>query len=218
MRITKYFIGIKFYVGMYIVHAIVDGLKILSFDKQVIKRVSREKSLEDIFLSTLFVNYMVVLVCFLVIVAMGGQLYLEDRPLNMPVVMGFLLMYPFAYNIAVYALYSFFGLMAEIVNTKNHIRPLLSAGFHSAIAYAPIIYAIAIVLTASVSVGLLLLAVFGLYFLVSMFHTISAVYKYSFAQSLIVLLIPLLIAGLALVVLSAFSTQILDATIAFLFN
>lgn len=203
---------------MYIVHAIVDGLKILSFDKQVTKKVSKEKSLEDIFLSTLFVNYMVVLVCFLVIVSMGGQLFIEDRPLNMPVVMGFLLMYPFAYNIVVYILYSFFGLMAEIVNAKNHVKPLLSAGFHSAIAYAPIIYAIAIVFTASISIGLILFAVFGIYFLIAMFHTISIVYKYSFAQSLIVLLIPMLILGLALVVLSAFSTQLLDLVINFVFN
>lgn len=202
---------------MYIIHAMVDGLKILSFDKQVIKKVSKEKSLEDIFLSTLFVNYMVVLVCFLVIVAMGGQIYLEHMPLNMPVIMGFLLMYPFAFNIAVYAMYSFFGLMAELVNTKNHVRPLLSTGFHAAIAYAPILYGIAVITTASVSIGLLLISAFAVYFLVSMFYTISTLYHYSFAQTLMVLLIPMLLVGFALVVLSAFFPQISERFVALIF-
>lgn len=189
---------------MYIIHALIDGLKILSFDKQVIRRVSKEKSLEDIFLSTLFVNYMVVLVCFLVIVAMGGQIYVEDRLLNMPVLMGLLLMYPFAFNIIVYAIYSLFGLMAELVNTKNHVRPLLSTGFHSAIAYAPILYGIAVITTASIAFGVLLFTIFVIYFLVIMFYIISTIYKYSFAQSMMVLLIPLLIAGIALTILSVF--------------
>ena len=198
---------------MYIIHALIDGLKILSFDKQVIRRVSKEKSLEDIFLSTLFVNYMVVLVCFLVIVAMGGQLYLEDRMLNMPVLMGLLLMYPFAFNIVVYAIYSLFGLMAELVNTKNHVRPLLSTGFHSAIAYAPVLYGIAVITTASITLGLLLFAAFTIYFLVVMFYIISVVYKYSFAQSMMVLLIPLLIAGIALTILSVFVPQISESII-----
>ena len=198
---------------MYIIHALIDGLKILSFDKQVIRRVSKEKSLEDIFLSTLFVNYMVVLVCFLVIVAMGGQLYLEDRMLNMPVLMGLLLMYPFAFNIVVYAIYSLFGLMAELVNTKNHVRPLLSTGFHSAIAYAPILYGIAVITTASITFGLVLLGLFIAYFLVIMFYIISTIYKYSFAQSMMVLLIPLLIAGIALTILSVFVPQISESII-----
>ncbi|MCH8519489.1 MAG: hypothetical protein LAT82_01915 [Nanoarchaeota archaeon] len=202
---------------MYIVHALIDGLKVLSFDKQVIRRVSKEKSLEDIFLSTLFVNYMVVLVCFLVIVAMGGQLYLEDRLLNMPVLMGLLLMYPFAFNIVVYAIYSLFGLMAELVNTKNHVRPLLSTGFHSAIAYAPILYGIAVITTASITLGLILFTVFAIYFLVIMFYIISTIYKYSFAQSMMVLLIPLLIAGIALTILSVFVPQISQNIIAFVF-
>ena len=202
---------------MYIVHALIDGLKVLSFDKQVIRRVSKEKSLEDIFLSTLFVNYMVVLVCFLVIVAMGGQLYLEDRMLNMPVLMGLLLMYPFAFNIVVYGVYSLFGLMAELVNTKNHVRPLLSTGFHSAIAYAPILYGIAVITTASVTLGLILLAVFSIYFLLIMFYIISVVYKYSFAQSMMVLLIPLLIAGIALIFLSVFMPQISQNIMMYLF-
>ncbi|MFT4244105.1 MAG: hypothetical protein ACMXYB_01475 [Candidatus Woesearchaeota archaeon] len=202
---------------MYIIHALIDGLKILSFDKQVIRRVSKEKSLEDIFLSTLFVNYMVVLVCFLVIVAMGGQIYVEDRLLNMPVLMGLLLMYPFAFNIIVYAIYSLFGLMAELVNTKNHVRPLLSTGFHSAIAYAPILYGIAVITTASIAFGVLLFTIFVIYFLVIMFYIISTIYKYSFAQSMMVLLIPLLIAGIALTILSVFIPQVSENIIIFVF-
>ena len=202
---------------MYIVHAIIDGLKILGFDRRVIQRVSKEKSLEDIFLSTLFVNYMVVLVCFLVTIAMGGQLYLEDRMLNMPVTLGFMLMYPFAFNVAVYLVYSFFGLMAELIDTKKHIRPLLSTGFHTAITYALILYGIAILITADIAIGLFVLSAFVFYFLITMFYVISVVYKYSFAQALMVLLIPLLLLGIVVMATSTFIPSILDTVLSILF-
>ncbi len=202
---------------MYIIHAIIDGLKILAFDKQVIKKVSREKSLEDIFLSTLFVNYMIVLVCFLVAIVMGGQLYIEDKMLNMPIALGFLLMYPFAFNVVVYGIYSFFGLMAELVDTKKHIKPLLSTGFHTAITYALILYGIAIITSASVMIGMFIFSAFVFYFLITMFYIISVVYKYSFAQSLMVLLIPLLLLGVLIMISSAFLPQILDAFYKILF-
>ena len=192
-------------------------LKILAFDKQVIQRVSKEKSLEDIFLSTLFVNYMVVLVCFLVTVAMGGQLYIEDKMLNMPVTLGFMLMYPFAFNVVVYAIYSFFGLMAELVNTKKHIRPLLSTGFHTAVTYALILYGIAIITTASVAIGAFVFAAFAFYFLITMFYVISTVYKYSFAQSLMVLLIPLLLLGVLIMASSTFLPQVADSIFSIIF-
>ncbi|MFP4402156.1 MAG: hypothetical protein ACLFPL_02895 [Candidatus Nanoarchaeia archaeon] len=203
---------------MYIIHAIEDGLKILGFNRQVIKKVSKEKSLEDIFLSTLFVNYMIVLVCFLVIVAVGGQLMIEDRALNMPVVMGLLLMYPFAYNIVVYALYAFFGLMAELVNSKNHVRPLLSAGFHSAIAYAPIIYVMTLILTASVQFGAMLFAAFALYYLIDMFHIISTVYKFSLPQTLIVIFVPIIIIGIGLMLFLTLMPAVGEAMISGLFK
>ena len=202
---------------MYIIHSIIDGLKILAFDKQVIQRVSKEKSLEDIFLSTLFVNYIVVLVCFLVAVVMGGQLFVENKMLNMPVFMGFLLMYPFAFNVAVYAVYAFFGLMSELINSKNHVRPLLSVGFHTAIAYTLILYGIAIVTTASIQVGAFIFGAFVFYFLVTMFYVISVVYKYSFAQSLMVLLIPLLLFGIALMISSAFLPGVIDSAFSIMF-
>ncbi len=204
--------------NMYIIHAIEDGLKILGFNRQVIKKVSKEKSLEDIFLSTLFVNYMIVLVCFLVIVAVGGQLMIEDRALNMPVVMGLLLMYPFAYNIVVYALYAFFGLMAELVNSKNHVRPLLSAGFHSAIAYAPIIYVMTLILTASVQFGAMLFAAFALYYLIDMFHIISTVYKFSLPQTLIVIFVPIIIIGIGLMLFLTLMPAVGEAMISGLFK
>lgn len=203
---------------MYIIHAIEDGLKILGFNRQVIKRVSKEKSLEDIFLSTLFVNYMIVLVCFLVIIAVGGQLFIEERALNMPVIMGLLLMYPFAYNITVYILYAFFGLMAELLDSKNHVRPLLSAGFHSAIAYAPIVYAMALVLTASVQIGTLLFAAFALYYFIDMFHIISTIYKYSLPQTLIVIFVPIIILGIIMIGFTVMMPGVTDSLVSSLFR
>ena len=46
---------------MYLSKSLIDGLKILGFDKQTIKTISKEKSLEEIFLSTLFLNYLIFL-------------------------------------------------------------------------------------------------------------------------------------------------------------
>ena len=126
-------------------------------------------------------------------------------------------MYPFAFNVVVYGIYSFFGLMAELVDTKKHIKPLLSTGFHTAITYALILYGIAIITSASVMIGMFIFSAFVFYFLITMFYIISVVYKYSFAQSLMVLLIPLLLLGVLIMISSAFLPQILDAFYKILF-
>jgi hypothetical protein len=185
---------------MYLTQSIIEGLKILGFDKETIRKVSREKSLEEIFLSTLFMNYLIVLIVFLLTLGMGG-ITIEGRELNMPVFFGLLMIYPFAYNVIVYALYGLFGLIAELLNKHNKVKPLLSVGFHTAIAYSILIYIIAILSTYDPVYSMFLLALFIIYFLLTMFLAITTIYNFSGAQAIIVLLVPLLIISIILFIL-----------------
>jgi len=182
---------------MYITKSILDGLSILGFDKDTIKKVSREKNLEEIFLSTLFLNYLIVLIVYILGILMGGY-SVEGRSLNMPVIFGFLMIYPFLFNLVVYAIYGFFGLMAELLNSKSHVKPLVSVGFHTAIVYTIVIYIIGLLSLFDVSYGLFLLFMFILYFIYTMFQAISVVYGYSLGQTLIVLFVPFLLLGLSM--------------------
>lgn len=177
---------------MYLSKSLLDGLKILGFDKETIKAVAREKSLEEIFLSTLFLNYIIVLVIFL-ISATVGTVQLSGRDLNMPVFFGLLMIYPFVYNVVVYALYGLFGLVAELLNTTKKVKPLLSVGFHTAIVYNIIFYVIGLLSVFDLMYGLFLFGVFTIYFLLTMFLSISTLYNYSNAQTLIVLFVPILV-------------------------
>lgn len=200
----------------YLSQSLVQGLAILGFDKETIKKVAREKSLEEIFLSTLFLNYLFVLIVYAITVFMGG-ISIEGRELNMPVFFGLLMVYPFLFNVLVYVVYGFFGLMAEIINSKNHVKPLISVGFHTAIVYTIVFYIIGFLGLLSLSYGAILLGLFGVYFLYTMFLSISTIYNYSFAQSLIVILIPLLVISLVgLVVAFIFPQVIRDVLTLFL--
>lgn len=185
---------------MHIGKSILEGFAILGFDRETIKKVSREKELEDIFLGTLFLNYIVVVVVYFIGLMIGGY-SIQGREINMPVFFGFLMIYPFAYNLFVYLVYAFFGLMAEMLNSKNKVRPLVSVGFHTAIVYAVIMYVIAILATFNLAYSGLLLALFFLYFLYTMFLAISEVYNFSLGQTLIVLFTPFLFIGVALLLL-----------------
>lgn len=186
---------------MYLANSIVDGLKILGFDKETIKKVSREKSLEEIFLSTLFLNYIIVLVIFMIGSFMGG-IKIEGRALNLPVVFGLLMIYPFTYNLIVYAIYGLFGLVAEMLDKKKHIKPLIAVGFHTAIAYTIVIYVIGLLSTFDITYGIFILLLFILYFLYTMFLSISTIYKFSFGQTLIVLFVPFLLIGTVLLLMT----------------
>jgi len=184
---------------MYLTKSLIDGLKILGFDRETIKTVSKERSLEEVFLSTLFLNYIIVLIIF-TISMITGPINLSGRELNMPVLYGILMMYPFIFNLIVYVVYGFFGLMAEMLNNKNHIKPLISVGFHTAIVYTVIIYLIGLTSLIDVTYSLFLLTVFILYFIYTMFLSISTIYEYSFAQSLIIVLVPFLLIGIILLI------------------
>lgn len=177
---------------MYLSKSILDGLKILGFDKEAIKSVSREKSLEEIFLSTLFLNYVIVLVVF-ILANLSGGITIVGRDLNMPVFFGLLMVYPFIYNVIIYSIYGLFGLFAELINSTKKVKPLLSVGFHTAIVYTILIYVIALFATYNINLGIFLFTFFVIYFLLSMFLSLSIVYNYSHAQTLIVLFLPLLI-------------------------
>lgn len=185
---------------MYLTKSIVEGLKILSFDKETIKKVSREKNLEEIFLSTLFLNYIIVLVVF-IISNLVEKVTLEGRELNMTVIFGLLMIYPFTYNLIVYASYGIFGLIAEMLNSTKKVKPLISVGFHTAIVYTLIIYIIALLSTFNLNYGLFLFGLFMLYFIYTMFLSISTIYGYSFGQTLIILFVPFLLVGAILMIL-----------------
>lgn len=180
--------------------SIIDGLKILAFDRETIKYTAREKSLEDIFLNTLFLNYLIVLITYFYSILVGG-FTINGRVLNMPVFFAILMVYPFAYNLIIYILYGFFGIMAELVNTTKKIKPLLSTGFHTAIVYAILIYIITLLSTIDSQYGIFMLIIFTLYFLYTMFVSISTIYNYSFPQTIIVLLTPIFIIGLIILII-----------------
>jgi len=118
------------------------------------------------------------------------------KEVNLPVLFGFLLMYPFVYNLGVYFLYVFFGFMAEMVNKKTHITPLLTVGFHSAIVYTLVIYVIALISIINSSYALFLLLAFAFYFIYTMFICISTIYDFSTIQTMIVVMLPILIISL----------------------
>lgn len=182
---------------MYLYKSIADGLKILGFDKETIQKVSKEKSLEEIFLSTLFLNYLIVLIAFFIGIIAGdvstGSLVIKGLNFNMPVLFGLLMVYPFVYNVIVYIIYGLFGVIAEMLNSSKRVKPLISVGFHTAIVYTILVYIISLLAIFNPTYGLFLLIVFLFYFLLSMFLSISTLYNYSSAQTLIILFVPLII-------------------------
>jgi hypothetical protein len=188
---------------MYILKSLAEGLRILGFDKPTIKTVSREKDLEEIFLSTLFLNYIIVLFVYLIGIMVGGY-SIGNRELNMEVFFGLLMVYPFVFNLKIYLLYGFFGITAELLNPKKHVRPLISVGFHTAIVYSIVLLIIAMLsLFLGFELGAILFGVFFAYFLYTMFLSISTIYNYSFGQSLTVLMIPFLVFGILLTIIGA---------------
>ena len=201
---------------MYLLQSINDGLKILGFDRETIKRVSKEKSLEEIFLSTLFMNYFIVLVVYILSLLSGG-ISIEGRALNMSVFFGLLMIYPFFFNVVVYITYGFFGIMAELLDKSKHVRPLVSVGFHTAIVYAVLIYIIAIFATFNISLGAFLLVAYMLLFIYTMFNAISTVYQFSLSQTLIIVIIPFLLAGIALLLTGFIFPEVLQKVLVFLF-
>ncbi|NQZ84588.1 MAG: hypothetical protein HRU03_02620 [Nanoarchaeales archaeon] len=196
---------------MYILKSLAEGLRILGFDRPTIRTVSREKDLEEIFLSTLFLNYIIVLFVYLIGIIMGGY-SIGDRALNMEVFFGLLMVYPFIFNLKVYLIYGFFGITAELLNAKNHVRPLISVGFHTAIVYSIIILIIcALSLAVGFQLGAILFGVFFAYFLYTMFVSISTIYKFSFGQSLTVLMIPFLVIGIVLTIIGAINPNFIES-------
>jgi len=188
---------------MYIGKSLMNGLKILGFDKEAISDVAREKSLEEIFLSTLFFNYMIVLIVFFVSLVFGG-VTINGRDLNENVFFGLLMIYPFVYNLIVYGVYALFGGVSELLQKAKTVKPLISVGFHVGIVYAIVLAVVGFAFAIDVMYGLFLFVVFLIYFLLTMFLAISTLYKYSFNQTLIILFIPILIFVVIVLLLGSF--------------
>ena len=202
---------------MYIIKSLAEGLRILGLDKPTIKQVSREKDLEEIFLSTLFINYLIVLIVYLFGIMIGGYTF-NGRELNMPIFFGLLMVYPFVFNLKIYLIYGFFAMIAELIDDKKHIKPLLSVGFHTGIVYS---FLVLLICTLSAILGhqlaTILLSIFGIYFIYVMFTSISTVYNFSFNQTITVLLIPFLVIGIILTIIGAINPNILGDIITILF-
>lgn len=177
---------------MYITNSIIEGLKIIGFDSQTIKKLAREKSLEEIFLSNLFLNYLIVMIIYL-LGLVQGTFTIEGREINMPVLFAFLMVYPFLFNLAVYVVYGLFGFIAEMLDNQKRIKPLLSVGFHSSIVYAIIIYIIALISSFNIAFGFFLLSAFIILFFVVMFRVLSVVYSFSLHQILIIIFLPIIL-------------------------
>ena len=194
---------------MYITKSIIDGLKIIGFETQTIKKLAREKSLEEIFLSNLFLNYLIVLVIY-ILGLIQGTFTIEGREINMPILFGFLMVYPFLFNLGVYLIYGLFGFVAEMIDPKSHIKPLLSVGFHSSIVYTIILYIIGLIATFNTIYALFLLIIFSLLFIIVMFRVLGVVYNFSLHQVLIVLFIPFLLIGILILILNIIFPSILS--------
>lgn len=189
---------------MYLAHSLFEGVKILTLDKETIKKTAREKDLEEIFLSTLFMNYLIVLLIYLISLLNGG-FSIEGRALNPSIFYAMLMIYPFFFNLMVYIIYGLFGGVAELLEKKTHVKPLMSVGYHTAIVYSVLFYFIFLALTYDLIYGLFLITGFVLYFIYAMFVVLKTVYRYSGNQTAIVVLLPFLVIGLVtLVVLSLF--------------
>ncbi len=194
----------------YLSKAVVDGLTILGFDRKTIKRVSQEESLEEIFIATLFLNYFIVLIIYILGLLTGGY-RIEGRLLNPSVLYGILMIYPFFFNLVVFLLYGLFGAVSELLDKKKHIKPLLSVGYHSAIVYTLIFYIIGLLMTIDVSYGVFLFGAFVIYFIYSMFINLSTIYGFSLEKTLITIFVPFTFIGMLILVLALmFPTTIIN--------
>jgi len=202
---------------MYLVRSLLEGVKILGFDKETIKKTSKERSLEEIFLSTLFLNYIIVLVVYLIGISLGNY-SISGREINSNILFGLLMIYPFAFNLAVYGIYGFFGLIAELLNKKNSIKPLLAVGFHTAIVYSIIIYIISLFSIYNLNFGIFTLSFFGVYFIYTMFLSVSTIYNYSMEQTLIVVFLPILFLSFIVLITFMLFPSISHFLINLLFN
>ena len=193
---------------MYLGHSLYEGIKILALDKKTIKDTAREKNLEEIFLSTLFLNYIIVVILYIISLLNNG-FTIEGRALNPSIFYGLLMIYPFFFNLVVYLVYGLFGGVAELLEKKAHIKPLLSVGFHTAIVYTVLFYFIFLAFTFNVIYGLVLISGFLLYFIYAMFVVLKTVYSFSGNQTVIVLLVPFLIIGLIALIISSLFPNLL---------
>ena len=192
------------------------GLRLLDFKEDAINKFKKEKSLEDIFLSNLFVNYFLCLITFTLFLIFG-EFSFNQEAINTAIFLAFLLIYPFLYNILVYIVYGIFGFTAEVLEPKKHIKPLISIGYHISIIYSLFFFIIASIFLISPLLGKILLVIYFIYFFIHLFITISKVYNFSLPKTLIVVLAPLLTLSLFFLLISIFFPQILVALIIFLY-
>ena len=171
-----------------------DGAKILDFHKKTIKKVSKEKKLEDSFLNNLLLNFCVVLILFLTILSFNTN-SAANQKLNLYILFGVLLIYPFIFNTIVYLWYSLFGFVAEMLGAKDEVKSLLSVGFHSTFIYAIFISIIGTIMFWNSGLGKILFWIIILHFLCVTFASIKEIYKFSNQKTLMCIFVPFILLG-----------------------
>ncbi len=176
---------------MYLNKSLKDGLKILKFSKAKIKQVSKEKNLEEMFLVNLFMNYLIVLVLFFVILLTGG-IVINKKVIDTKIFFSLLLLYPFAYNLIMYSFFGFYGLLAEYLNSIKKIKPLLAVGYHVSLVYSLIIYIIFLIYLINQELGIFLFISLFIYFIYTLFVILKVIYNLKGNEVAMVLLLFLL--------------------------
>lgn len=200
---------------MHIRESIIEGIKILGFNSKIIKRVGREKDLEEIFLSTIFFNYLLMLILFFINLALGG-FKIAGRELNQTVVFAFMMIYPFIYNLKLYIYFGILGYASELLEKSKTIKPLISVGFHIGVVYTLIFVILGIIFFINPNLGIILYVLAIIHFLIISFVAVSKIYKFSFNQTLIVIFIPILIWFLIVLVLGTFVNMSFISNLLFL--
>ena len=190
-----------------IILSLKEGIKILELNKMTINLLKYQKKLEDIFLENLIVNYFLCMVLFFIFLGFGDY-RVGNTIINSSFFLGFLLLYPFLYNLFIYIVYLIFGISAEFIDNKKNIRPLMTIGYHTSIIYSFIFFFLALAFVYNKIVGLILLLIYLSYFLINMFCVISEVYHFSLHKTLIVLFVPILCISILFLFIAIFFPQV----------
>ena len=201
---------------MYLTKSLKDGIEILLFNKKAIKRLSKEQSFEEIYLSNLFINYALVMLIYFIIV-LGNGLAIGGREINKDVFLGLLLLYPLLYNTIIYVIYIFYGIFSEIIEKKNLFNKFLVLGFHKAYIFNFLFFVNLIIFFLNVSIGKFIFSIILSYFFILIFYIISCFYRFSFAKVLQVFLIPIFALFLIFLFLSLIFPNIFIDILRFLF-
>lgn len=171
-----------------------EGVDVLKCKSTSIRQISRDKDLEEVFLVNLFLNYIIVLVFFFFMIGSGVKNVFGG--INDQSLFALLLIYPFIYNLVIYLIFGLFGILAEFLNRKKKVKPMLSVGYHVGVVYAVLVYIIALIGVINPVYSFYLSIILFIYFLYMMLVSMKSVYKLSGNETAITILLFLFILSL----------------------